>query len=189
MPKCKNNPSRFYKGTEPSPKGFGYCASGAKVGTRKRGKDGKMWYVKKMKQSRRWVRVVLKNKPRNKQNKLKKKSKKQNFINLRLVFGVYKTNKTDKLTDTQIQKVFQSAKPYNRINNSTDYAMELILKASNINHVKVCRPPQIKTLGIFKGWLHSPDKVVVVDIKGIFRPSKGGSVRMVRLVTFAFPLV
>ena len=26
MPICKNDPSRKYKGTEPSPKGLGWCA-------------------------------------------------------------------------------------------------------------------------------------------------------------------
>ena len=31
MPKCKNNPSRSYNGTEPSPKGLGYCAYIEKV--------------------------------------------------------------------------------------------------------------------------------------------------------------
>ena len=54
MPKCKNNPSRRYKGTEPSPKGLGYCASGAK-GTKK-GRDGNMWQIKKYGKSQRWVK-------------------------------------------------------------------------------------------------------------------------------------
>ena len=30
MPKCLNNPKKSYKGTEPSPKGLGYCAGGMK---------------------------------------------------------------------------------------------------------------------------------------------------------------
>ena len=41
MPKCKNNPSRSYKGTEPSPKGLGYCASGEKIGKKRKGYDRK----------------------------------------------------------------------------------------------------------------------------------------------------
>ncbi len=28
MPKCLNDPKKSYKGTEPSPKGLGYCAGG-----------------------------------------------------------------------------------------------------------------------------------------------------------------
>ena len=38
MPKCKNDPQRSYKGTQPSPKGFGYCAHSMKVGDKKKGK-------------------------------------------------------------------------------------------------------------------------------------------------------
>ncbi len=58
MPKCKNNPSRHYKGTEPSPKGNGWCASGESIGKKRKGTDGKMWIVKKTKSSRRWVHCV-----------------------------------------------------------------------------------------------------------------------------------
>ena len=47
MPKCKNDPTRSYKGTEPSPKGLGYCAHGMKEGDKKKGKDGNMWIIKK----------------------------------------------------------------------------------------------------------------------------------------------
>ena len=32
MPKCKNDPTKSYKGDEPSPKGLGYCAHAEKVG-------------------------------------------------------------------------------------------------------------------------------------------------------------
>ena len=40
MPKCKNDPKKSYKGTEPSPKGLGYCAHGEKLGKVRKGKDG-----------------------------------------------------------------------------------------------------------------------------------------------------
>lgn len=56
MPTCKNNPNRYYKGTEPSPKGRGYCASGETIGTRKKGTDGSMWIVKASGNTQRWVR-------------------------------------------------------------------------------------------------------------------------------------
>ena len=36
MPKCKNVDTGTYKGTEPSPKGLGYCARGEKVGKKKK---------------------------------------------------------------------------------------------------------------------------------------------------------
>ena len=47
MPTCKNNPSRSYKGTEPSPKGLGYCASGEKIGKNGKEKMGKCGLSKK----------------------------------------------------------------------------------------------------------------------------------------------
>ena len=57
MPKCKNDPTRSYKGTEPSPKGLGYCAHGMKEGDKKKGKDGNMWIIKKIKNgSLRWMK-------------------------------------------------------------------------------------------------------------------------------------
>ena len=58
MPKCKNDKKRYYKGTEPSPKGLGYCAHTMKEGLKKKGKDGNMWIVKKNKNgSLRWMKV------------------------------------------------------------------------------------------------------------------------------------
>ena len=69
MPNCKNNNKRTYKGTEPSPKGFGWCASGEKVGKKKKGKDGNMWIIKTISSgSKRWVRLRVSNKKLN--NKL-----------------------------------------------------------------------------------------------------------------------
>ena len=59
MPKCKNDPTRSYKGTEPSPKGLGYCAHGMKEGDKKKGKDGNMWIIKKIKNgSLRWMKII-----------------------------------------------------------------------------------------------------------------------------------
>lgn len=63
MPACKNDSKRYYKGTEPSPKGNGWCAHAEKVGKRRKGRDGKMWQVKSSsrkhttKRVKRWVRV------------------------------------------------------------------------------------------------------------------------------------
>jgi hypothetical protein len=57
MPVCKNNPNRKYKGTEPSPKGLGWCASGEKIGKKRKGKDGNMWIIKKVSNgSKRWMK-------------------------------------------------------------------------------------------------------------------------------------
>ena len=55
MPQCKNDPSRSYKGNEPSPKGLGWCAHGEKVGKKRKGNDGNTWIVKKISNgSKRW---------------------------------------------------------------------------------------------------------------------------------------
>ena len=57
MPKCKNDPKKSYKGTEPSPKGLGWCAHGEKEGKKRKGKDGNQWIVKKVSNgSKRWVK-------------------------------------------------------------------------------------------------------------------------------------
>ena len=61
MPQCHNAPKAHYKGTEPSPKGRGYCARAEKVGTRKIGTNRKYWVVRAHtvngKKVKRWVPV------------------------------------------------------------------------------------------------------------------------------------
>ena len=52
MPYCKNNIKKTYTGKEPSPKGFGYCASGEKEGTKMKGTDGNIW----IKKNGKWVK-------------------------------------------------------------------------------------------------------------------------------------
>jgi len=57
MPKCKNDPRRSYNGTEPSPKGLGYCAHAEKLCKSRRGKNGDQWVVKKTKNGvKRWTK-------------------------------------------------------------------------------------------------------------------------------------
>lgn len=56
MPECNNDPSRKYKGDEPSPKGLGYCAHAEEEGTIRLGKDTRAWIVKKIKNgNKRWM--------------------------------------------------------------------------------------------------------------------------------------
>lgn len=59
MPRCKNDQNRYYKGTEPSPKGKGFCAHACKVSQRKKGQDGKMWAVVSHNGRKRWVRTEV----------------------------------------------------------------------------------------------------------------------------------
>lgn len=99
MPSCKNDTKRYFKGTEPSPKGLGICAHAEKANVRRKGRNGKFWRVKVIrlksgKRSKRWIpdkkvvakkrkKVVKKPKPKlkggmfglSKQEKLKKKKK------------------------------------------------------------------------------------------------------------------
>ena len=49
MPKCKNSEKGTYKGTEPSPKGLGYCAKGEKLNKKMKGNDGNMWIINETK--------------------------------------------------------------------------------------------------------------------------------------------
>ena len=45
MKKCINDHLKYYTGTEPSPKGFGYCAHAENKNTFRMGKDGKIWSI------------------------------------------------------------------------------------------------------------------------------------------------
>lgn len=75
MPKCKNDLKSSYTGKELSPKGKGYCARKERLGTKKRGNDGKIWIVKKRIDGvKLWARVV--NKKPNKNSKKKDIKKK-----------------------------------------------------------------------------------------------------------------
>lgn len=77
MPKCINDPKSYYNVTAPSPTGRGYCAHAEREGTIKRGKDGKMWQVKRTKGGTlRWVRVNSASTKRTRVSKRKKSSAK-----------------------------------------------------------------------------------------------------------------
>jgi hypothetical protein len=63
MPKCKNDEESSYTGKEPSPKGKGYSAKKEKIGTKKRGRDGNIWIVKKRVNGiKSWARFSTKKK-------------------------------------------------------------------------------------------------------------------------------
>jgi hypothetical protein len=83
MPICKNDPKRKYKGDEPSPKGFGWCAHCEKEGKSRKGRDGNKWVVKKVSNgSLRWAKDGIK-----KGSKVApKKDKQGTTIRTKLVF-------------------------------------------------------------------------------------------------------
>ena len=54
--RCFNDATYTYKGSEPSPKGRGYCAHAEQVGTQMKGRDGRTWIVKQYaKGLKRWI--------------------------------------------------------------------------------------------------------------------------------------
>lgn len=100
MPKCKNDSTRYFNGTEPSPKGLGWCAHGMKKDVVKKGKDGKQWIVKTNRNgSKRWVRlqkktqIVGKTKNKSTIRDLTSSKLKQKLKNISVQMLVYK-NKT-----------------------------------------------------------------------------------------------
>ena len=77
MSKCKNSSTGTYKGTEPSPKGLGYCARGEKLGKKKKGLDGNMWEVKETNKGiARWVKISKKSTKKPVKKSAKKSTKK-----------------------------------------------------------------------------------------------------------------
>ena len=58
MPVCKNDQTKKYKGTEPSPKGLGYCAHTHALGSKQKGRDGKQYQVRADKNGRKSWKLV-----------------------------------------------------------------------------------------------------------------------------------
>jgi len=56
MPKCINDPTKSYKGDEPSPKGKGYSAGKEEPGFKLLGLDGIMYIVQKTTTCNRWIK-------------------------------------------------------------------------------------------------------------------------------------
>ena len=103
MPNCKNDPTRKYKGTEPSPKGLGYCAHSMKVDAVKKGKDGNKWIVKEVKNgSKRWMKNNNK-----KITKINKNIKNSKIINT--------NNKKEETIFSKIFNFFKKEKRYKYI--------------------------------------------------------------------------
>lgn len=59
--KCKNDPTRTYTGTEPSPKGLGWCAHAEETGNTRKGRDGALWTVAQDKNgTKTWKKKISK---------------------------------------------------------------------------------------------------------------------------------
>lgn len=57
MRECLNKKGKYYSGKENTPLGRGYSASGEKIGTRMRGKNGGMYVVVKYQNGKRWQSI------------------------------------------------------------------------------------------------------------------------------------
>lgn len=148
MPKCKNNPSRHYKGHEPSPKGNGWCASGESIGKKRKGTDGKMWIVKQTKTSKRWIPCTSNNLPRKKRKRTttpratsSKKLKKSTQIttSLSITFQYYDETKP-KVNKTQLTKFFKSKETIKFLNNCQSAGIAI----DNVNGERLCYNKTIK---------------------------------------------
>mgnify|MGYP007047344606 CR=1 FL=1 len=118
MPKCKNNPSRSYKGTEPSPKGLGYCASGESIGKKRKGKDGKMWIVKEVKSGNgRWMKYNVYNIEKIRELLLKKMYTWWYLLSTGHIV-IIDTNKKYKIVKLQKKKYDVSWKEYSKDTNT-----------------------------------------------------------------------
>ena len=86
MPLCKNCPSPpakgyYYTGQENTPLGKGYSACFEPVGKKMRGRDGKMYVVKKYKNGKRWTKLMSKTK-RNTSPRMDQTNSEQEIFNL-----------------------------------------------------------------------------------------------------------
>ena len=94
MPKCIDDPSRSYKGNEPSPKGLGYCAHTQSVGTTKTGNDGNIWIVKTTYNgTKRWVKNSGSSKRVPKEKKTSSKRKSTRKVSKKKTSGKRKSTK------------------------------------------------------------------------------------------------
>ena len=80
MPNCLNSKGT-YKGTEPSPKGRGYCAKGENVGKKMKGLDKNMWIISETKNGqKRWIKYTKKKIDSKKSSKKVSSTKKSSQI-------------------------------------------------------------------------------------------------------------
>ena len=147
MPKCKNSSTGTYKGTEPSPKGRGYCAKGEKLNKKMKGTDGNMWIISETKTGvKRWVKFTnsklnstktSKKIYKTKQQKTKIKGPKNIVSNTLLKYhkkAVAKKSKTKsktksysiseklkKMSNVEVRKYLNSLPRY--VENSTNYSL------------------------------------------------------------------
>lgn len=133
MPYCKNDPKKKYKGTEPSPKGLGWCAHSEKEGKVRKGKDGNKWIIKINKNGvLRWIKKynTVKNKIRTNKISIHKKwfktmTKKQYSTYYKLSTTVKKDLEKNNIK-VIIYPLFLTNNKYYIIDNAWDYANNIV---------------------------------------------------------------
>lgn len=189
MPKCKNS-KRSYTGTEPSPKGIGFCASGAKAGQRKKGKDGNMWQVKKFGKVQRWTKCVTK-------KHMKPKKTKSKTLDFRMVIGYFKhensyddmldeDDKRPYATQTALKKLVCQQRMWDNFYMDSEFPLfdgsGKDVQAYPLRPGKI-RPKNIKKINIiplehkptgwekftkkYSSWWYNPEFVIVVDLVNV----------------------
>ena len=128
MPVCKNNIHKKYTGMEPSPKGFGFCASVEKEGTKMKGKDGNIW----IKKNGRWF-IYKKNKNNEDNKKLSKKLSKKISKKTSKKLSKKLSKKISK--KLSLEKLKEINKKYKITSSGTKE--ELVLRLWNIRNVAI----------------------------------------------------
>jgi hypothetical protein len=164
MPKCKNGHGT-YKGTEPSPKGLGYCAKHEKVHSKKFGLNGYLWIVKQTKTSKRWFPIKqTKSKP----NKTKQKTKRKNKSMITPLTPLSKIQKNGKILEigTKLQINIRMPLEYYIDDGETLHEAPKTTKLTNTRILKYLKSKDFKErveftlnrLPITKGtlwWVHN----------------------------------
>lgn len=112
MPVCLNDPEKKYAGTEPSPKGLGYCAHAQAVGSKRDGLDGEKWQVREDKNgTKSWKKVstVKGGKP---------KAPKAAKVVKKIKDAVLKGVVADKVTDDALKVVDKAVKAQEKANKA-----------------------------------------------------------------------
>lgn len=115
MPVCLNDPEKKYAGTEPSPKGLGYCAHAQAIGSTRDGLDGEKWQVRKDKNgTKSWKKVSTVKGGKPKAPKAPKAAKAVKKIKDAVLKGV----EADQVTDDALKVVDKAVKAQEKANKA-----------------------------------------------------------------------
>ena len=157
MPKCKNFDTGTYKGTEPSPKGRGYCAKGEKINKKMKGNDGNMWIINETKAGvKRWVKFT-------KKSETPKKSK-----SIKTSKFIKKTKRKTIKKSKSNKKTKRKSKIIEKYGNMQNYYIETSLYYKNLadnENDKILKKLYIDNSLYYKILADGLDKLFKVKIK------------------------